>query len=149
MINYNKTREIGISILRRWILIFLVGEIVFFSIVGTNYLSLKNLQNILVASTTVLLLATGETFVIITGGIDLSIGFMVGFSSVVSAKVMVDLWTAGFSQSLAITIGILAALLLGLIPGFINGFLVAKLRVPPFIATFGMYGIAWICRDYL
>ena len=90
MINYNKTREIGINILRRWILIFLVGEIVFFGIVGTNYLSLKNLQNILVASTTVLLLATGETFVIITGGIDLSIGFMVGFSSVVSAKVMVD-----------------------------------------------------------
>jgi len=121
MINYNKTREIGINILRRWILIFLVGEIVFFSIVGTNYFSLKNLQNILVASTTVLLLATGETFVIITGGIDLSIGFMVGFSSVVSAKVMVDLW----------------------IPGFINGFLVAKLRVPPFIATFGMYGIAY------
>ncbi|GAF72918.1 unnamed protein product, partial [marine sediment metagenome] len=47
MINYNKTREIGINILRRWILIFLVGEIVFFGIVGTNYLSLKNLQNIL------------------------------------------------------------------------------------------------------
>jgi len=143
MINYDKTKEIGINILRRWILIFLVGEIVFFSIVGTNYFSLNNLQNILVASTTVLLLATGETFVIITGGIDLSIGFMVGFSSVVSAKVMVDLEAAGFSQPLAITIGILAALLLGLIPGFINGFLVAQLKVPPFIATFGMYGIAY------
>lgn len=143
MINYDKTREIGFSILRRWILIFIVGEIVFFSIVGTNYFSLKNLQNILVASTTVLLLATGETFVIITGGIDLSVGFMVGFSSVVSAKVMVDLWVAGFSQPLAITIGILTALFLGLIPGFINGFLVAKLKVPPFIATFGMYGIAY------
>jgi ribose transport system permease protein len=143
MINYNKTSEIGIRILRRWTLIFLVGEIIFFSIAGTNYFSLKNLQNILVASTIVLLLATGETFVIITGGIDLSVGFMVGFSSVVSAKVMVDLEAAGFSQSLAITMGILAALLLGLIPGFINGFLVAKLRVPPFIATFGMYGIAY------
>lgn len=143
MINYNRTSEIGIRILRRWTLIFLVGEIIFFSIAGTNYFSLKNLQNILVASTIVLLLATGQTFVIITGGIDLSVGFMVGFSSVVSAKVMVDLEAAGFSQPLAITMGILAALLLGLIPGFINGFLVAKLRVPPFIATFGMYGIAY------
>lgn len=143
MINYHKPKKIGISILRRWTLIFLLGEILFFGLVGTNYISLNNLQDILVASTTVLLLATGETFVIITGGIDLSIGFMVGFSSVICAKVMVNLETAGFSQIAAISIGVLAALLLGLIPGFINGFLVAKLRVPSFIATFGMYGIAY------
>lgn len=143
MINYDKPKKIGISILRKWIFIFLVGEIIFFSVVGTNYFSLNNIQNILLSSTTVLLLATGETFVIITGGIDLSVGFMVGFSSVVCAKIMINLEAAGFSQLLAITIGILAALLLGLIPGFINGFLVAKLRVPSFIATFGMYGIAY------
>jgi ribose/xylose/arabinose/galactoside ABC-type transport system permease subunit len=143
MINYDQPKKIGISILRKWIYIFLVGEIIFFSVVGTNYFSLNNIQNILLSATTVLLLATGETFVIITGGIDLSVGFMVGFSSVVCAKTMVNLEAAGFSQLLAITIGILAALLLGLIPGFINGFLVAKLKVPPFIATFGMYGIAY------
>jgi len=143
MINYDKPKKMGISILRKWIFIFLVGEIIYFSIVGTNYFSLKNIQDILLSATTVLLLATGETFVIITGGIDLSVGFMVGFSSVVCAKIMVNLEAVGFSQLLAITIGILAALLLGLIPGFINGFLVAKLKVPPFIATFGMYGIAY------
>src|SRR4030042_6349306 len=112
MINYDKPKTIGISILRKWIFIFLVGEIIFFSVVGTNYFSLNNIQNILLSSTTVLLLATGETFVIITGGIDLSVGFMVGFSSVVCAKIMVNLEAAGFSQLLAITIGILAALLL-------------------------------------
>jgi ribose transport system permease protein len=137
------TRNIYINIFRRWTLFFLAVEIVFFSIVGTNFFSLYNLQNILLASTTVLLLATGETFVIITGGIDLSVGFMVGFSSVISAKVMVELEAAGFSQALAISSGILAALVLGLIPGWVNGVLVARLRVPPFIATFGMYGIAY------
>jgi len=143
MINYDQSKKMGTSILRKWIYIFLVGEIIYFSVVGTNYFSLKNIQDILLSATTVLLLATGETFVIITGGIDLSVGFMVGFSSVVCAKIMVNLEAAGFSQLLAITLGILGALLLGLIPGFINGFLVAKLKVPPFIATFGMYGIAY------
>ncbi len=136
-------REILVVLVKRWILIFLAIELVFFAIFGTNYLSLKNLQNILLTSTIVLLLATGQTFVIITGGIDLSIGFMVGFSGVICAKVMVALQAAGISQSVAVSSGIAAALVLGLLPGLINGLLVARLRVPPFIATFGMYGIAY------
>jgi ribose transport system permease protein len=136
-------RNLFVSILSRWIFFFLAAEIVFFSLAGTNYLSVKNLQNTVLASTTVLLLATGQTFVIITGGIDLSVGFMVGFSSVICAKVMVELEAAGLSQPMAITSGILAALILGLLPGLVNGLLVARLRVPPFIATFGMYGIAY------
>ena len=143
MIKPNQFQDTKIKLLRRWTLIFLVGEVLYFSLVGTNYFSLKNIQEIFLASTTVLLLATGETFVIVTGGIDLSVGFMVGFSSVVSAKVMVTLWGMGFPQSVAILSGIILALLVGLIPGFINGFLVARLRVPSFIATFGMYGIAY------
>jgi len=128
---------------RYWALIFLGLEIVYFSFAGTNYFSLLNLQNILVASTTVMLLAIGETFVIISGGIDLSVGFVVGFSGVICAKTMVTLQARGVSQAISIPTGILLALLLGLIPGFVNGVLVAKLRVPPFLATFGMYGITY------
>jgi len=143
MTENQKARNIYLSLIRRWIFFFLAAEIIFFSVVGTNYFSLNNLQNILLASTTVLLLATGETFVIITGGIDLSVGFVVGLSSVICAKVMVELEAAGFSQALAISSGILTALLLGLIPGLVNGLLVARFRVPPFVATFGMYGIAY------
>ncbi len=143
MMDNKNLRKILIGIAGRWILIFLALEIIFFSIFGTNYFSLRNLQNILLASTTVALLATGETFVIITGGIDLSVGFMVGFSGVICAKVMVTLQAAGASQAVAISSGIIAALLLGLLPGLVNGLLVAKLRVPPFIATFGMLGIAY------
>lgn len=128
---------------RNWTLIFLCAEIIVFSIIGTGYFSLLNFQNILVASTTVMLLAIGETFVIISGGIDLSVGFVVGFTGVICAKIMVTLQAAGVSQAVSIPVGVIAALVLGLIPGLVNGLLVAKLRVPPFLATFGMYGIAY------
>ena len=136
-------RNVLIQIGRNWALLFLCLQIIYFSLVGTGYFSLKNFQNILVASTTVMLLGIGETFVIITGGIDLSVGFIVGFSGVICAKIMVALHAAGALQAIAIPAGVFFALLLGLIPGFVNGYLVAKLRVPPFIATFGMYGIAY------
>ncbi|GAH68489.1 unnamed protein product, partial [marine sediment metagenome] len=89
-----------------------------------------------------LLLAAGETFVIISGGIDLSIGFVMGFVCISSSIIMRDLNAAGYSPIISMMTGSLIGLLLGLIPGFINGFFVAKLRVPPFIATLGMWGIA-------
>ena len=136
-------RDMLVRIGKHWALLFLCLEIIYFSIAGTGYFSLQNFQNILVASTTVMLLAVGETFVIITGGIDLSVGFIVGFAGVICAKIMVTLQAAGVSQAVSIPTGIFVALLLGLIPGLVNGLLVAKLRVPPFIATFGMYGIAY------
>jgi len=142
-------RDSLVLIGQNWALIFLCLEIIYFSFVGTRYFSLQNFQNILVASTTVVLLAIGETFVIISGGIDLSVGFMVGFSGVICAKIMVTLQAAGVSQAVSIPVGIIAALVLGLIPGLVNGLMVAKLRVPPFIATFGMYGIAYGCAEII
>ena len=143
MTKQRQSRDFLVVVGRNWALIFLCVEIIIFSIISTGYFSLENFQNILSASTTVLLLAIGETFVIITGGIDLSVGFVVGFTGVICAKIMVTLQTQGVSQAVSIPIGIIAALVLGLIPGLVNGVLVAKLRVPPFIATFGMYGIAY------
>ncbi len=128
---------------RKWAFIFLFLEFIFFSIQGTGYLSIENIQNILVASTTIMLLATGQTFVIITGGIDLSGGFVIGFTGVICAKVMVILQAAGHPQIISIPLAIIIACSLGLIPGMVNGFLVSKWKVPPFIATFGMYGIAY------
>ncbi len=137
------TLNLLIRIGRNWAVLFLLLEVGFFSLTGTGYFSLRNFQNILVASTTVMLLATGQTFVIITGGIDLSVGFIVGFSGVICAKTMVDLDAAGASQFLSIPIGIAVALIFGFVPGLVNGLLVAKLKVPAFIATFGMYGVAY------
>ncbi|PID59126.1 hypothetical protein CSB45_01605 [candidate division KSB3 bacterium] len=145
MNSYNSLnrRDVLVHVGRNWALIFLCLEISYFSFAGTGYFSLQNFQNILVASTTVMLLAIGETFVIITGGIDLSVGFIVGFAGVICAKIMVTLQAAGISQAVSIPAGILIAVSLGLIPGLVNGLLVAKMNVPPFIATFGMYGIAY------
>jgi ribose/xylose/arabinose/galactoside ABC-type transport system permease subunit len=131
-------------IARNWALIFLLVLLIFFSIFGKNFFSLRNFNNILIAATTMLLLATGETFVIVSGGIDLSVGFVMGFVAVSSASVMERLYLrgAGYSEWFCILVGCVAGLLLGLIPGLVNGLLIAKFRVPPFIATLGMYGIA-------
>lgn len=127
---------------RNWAFIFLTFMLILFSFLGKNFFSLKNFNNIILGVSSLLLLASGETFVIISGGIDLSIGFVMGFVCVSSSIIMRDLNAAGYSPIISMMTGSLIGLLLGLIPGFINGFLVAKLRVPPFIATLGMWGIA-------
>jgi len=126
----------------RWSAVFLILLILVFGLVGKNFFAFKNFSNILYYSTIYLLLAAGETFVIITGGIDLSVGFIMGLVMVVSAIVMRDLHAAGVAPALSMVAGSAAGLVVGVIPGFINGLLVARLRVPPFIATLGMYGIA-------
>ena len=137
---------------RNWALLFLLLETVAFIVLGSRFYSLENLQNILVACTWVLLLGVGETFVIITGGIDLSVGFVMGFSTVICAKFIVLLHGLGLPMPVSLVVGALICLAVGLIPGFVNGLLVARLKVPPFLATFGMYGIAYgvaeiICRN--
>lgn len=124
-----------------WPWFFLIVLVVYFSATGTGFLTIRNFGNILVTSTLVLLMATGQTFVIITGGIDLSIGYTVGLASVISATVMRNLANGGSDPTLAIGIGVMAGLGAAIIPGFVNGVLIARVRIPPFIATLGMWGI--------
>ncbi len=126
---------------RRWAILFLIIEFIFFSFMGRGFLSLNGLQIILFFGTAIFLLGIAETFVIITGGIDLSVGFVMGFASIVSAKLIVVFTSQGISPGASILISIIITMLIGLIPGFINGTLVARLKVPPFIATFSMLGI--------
>ncbi|MBK8025820.1 MAG: ABC transporter permease [Chloroflexi bacterium] len=124
-----------------WAYLFLLAMVIFFSVTGTGFFSLNNFSNILVTSTLVALMAIGQTYVIITSGIDLSIGWTVGLASVVSARTMRDLVNGGTDLAPAIAIGVIIALLAALIPGLINGVLIARVRIPPFIATLGMFGI--------
>jgi ribose transport system permease protein len=126
---------------RFWSYLFLLGMIIFFSLTGQGFFSVRNFSSVLVTSTLVILMGIGQTFVIITGGIDLSIGWIVGLASVVCARVMRDLGNSGTGIELAISAGVLAGILVALIPGLINGVLVARIKVPPFIATLGMFGI--------
>ncbi len=126
---------------RQWAVIFLFTELVFFSLMARGFLTLNAFQIIFFYGTAVFLLATAELFVIITGGIDLSVGYVMGLATIVSAKLIVAFTNSGMNSLLSIILGIIITLIIGLIPGIINGFLVARLKVPPFIATFSMLGI--------
>ena len=140
LVAQRKRNALG-TIGRNWVLVFLVLEFGYFAILTRGFASLNIVQMILFYGTEVFLLATAELFVIITGGIDLSVGYVLGFATVISSKLMVVFASRGLSPLGAIVTSILITLCIGLIPGFVNGMLVAKLRVPPFIATFSMLGV--------
>lgn len=134
---------------RVWAWVFLFILIVFFTIsisVATggevNFLTLRNSQNILVAITPVLLMGLGQTFVIISSGIDLSVGWVMGLASVTSALVIRGMVGNGTPEPWAILIGFAVGVLVAMIPGFINGIIIAKLHVPSFIVTLGMSFVA-------
>ncbi|MFW6139704.1 MAG: hypothetical protein ACOC7U_11110, partial [Spirochaetota bacterium] len=85
---YHNYPKLVVITAKNWALIFLFFLVLIFSFTGKGFLSVPNIQNIIHMSTIFFLLAAAETYVIITGGIDLSVGFVMGFSSVFSAKVM-------------------------------------------------------------
>jgi ribose transport system permease protein len=135
-------RPRAVSVLaKNWALFFLLLLVIVFSFTGRGFFSLTNFQNILYLATIFLLLSAAETFVIITGGIDLSVGFVMGLSSVLSAKVMQVLHAATVPQPASMLVGSLVGICIGLIPGLVSGTLIARFNVPPFIATLGMWGI--------
>src|SRR6202047_100323 len=108
---------------------------------GTFVFNPLNVKSIALFTVTPLLLGLGQTFVIISGGIDLSVGFTMGLSAVVTAHVFN--WASQFgSPVLSLVLAVLSGLGIAVVPGVINGLLIADLRVPPFIGTLGMYGVA-------
>lgn len=123
-----------------WILGVLIVIVVMFSIAaGDKFLSAGNFslisQNIAVWA----VLGVGMTFVIITSGIDLSIGSVLVFASVVAAKVMAAHGGDGWGTA---SLGILAAVASGVAWGAVNGFLVARARIPALIVTLGSLSVA-------
>ena len=109
--------------------------IIFFSIWSPYFFNFDNFDNILIATSVVAVLALGETFVIVTGGIDLSIGTVMTVSSVMCATAVVN-W--GLPVPVAMVVGVAMGGLMGLI----NGVLIARMKLPPFIATLGMLNVA-------
>ncbi|HTP57618.1 MAG TPA: ABC transporter permease, partial [Spirochaetia bacterium] len=127
---------------RNWSFFFLILTVVVFSFTGRNFFALNNFQNIIHLGTTALLLACAETFVIITGGIDLSVGFVMGLSAVSASSTMQVLYGAHWSAPASILVGIGVGLVSALACGLAAGILVSRYKVPPFIATLGTQGIA-------
>ena len=101
------------------------------------FLTVANLLNVLRQASLIFLIASGLTLVILTAGLDLSIGANLGLSACVTA--------AAIKASGSIPVGIAAGLCCGLFIGVLNGLLITMLKLPPFIATYGMlwmvYGI--------
>lgn len=106
----------------------------FFTILSTHFFTVSNLLNVAQQSAIIAVISVGMTFVIITAGIDLSVGSVLAFSGVVMASAL----QAGLPVPVAILIGFLA----GFGCGVVNGVLITYGNLPPFIATLGMMSIA-------
>src|SRR5580765_2975909 len=99
-----------------------------------KYLSPQNLRTVLAQTVIVAIGAIGMTLIIISGGIDLSVGSAIALTGVIAALGL----NAGLSPAIAVAAGILVGGLVGLV----NGLVITRLRVVPFIATLGMLGVA-------
>ncbi|OZQ69075.1 ribose ABC transporter permease [Paenibacillus sp. VTT E-133280] len=106
----------------------LIILVIVFSVASSNFFQFSNLVGILVSTAVIGVLALGATFVIITGGIDLALGTVMTFSSVM-VGVFITFW------GLPVPLGIVGGILAGALCGFISGLMVAKMNIPPFIAT--------------
>jgi ribose transport system permease protein len=113
----------------------LIMLIAFFAVASPHFLSWSNAQGIFLATSVTGILAMGVTFVIITGGIDLSVGTVMTFAAVMTGVFVTNL---GIPWPIAVLLGIISGTLMGLI----NGVLVARFNLPPFIATLGMLNVA-------
>jgi ribose transport system permease protein len=113
----------------------LIALFVVFSLASPNFLQFDNMVGILLATSVNGVLALGVTFVIITGGIDLSVGTVMTLSAVMTG-VFITVW------HLPLPLGMLAGLMTGGLAGFVSGTVIARMKIPPFIATLGMLNIA-------
>ncbi|HEX4297035.1 MAG TPA: ABC transporter permease [Devosia sp.] len=136
-------RRLLLLLSQLWAWAFLAVMILFFVATvpllsgGISFLTIRNSQNILVAIVPVLLLGLGQTFVIISAGIDLSVGWVMSLASVLSALALRNSFNAGAPLPLAVLLGFLAAVGGSGVVGAANGVIIAKLKVPAFIVTLG------------
>jgi inositol transport system permease protein len=128
------------------IVIVLILMIIGLSIAQPAFLSSTNIFNVLTQSAIFGIMALGLTFVIISKGIDLSVGSVLAFAGVVSASLAQAANATGkyFPNlvEMPVIVPILAALLIGGLSGAVSGLLIAKTRIPAFIATLGMMTVA-------
>ncbi|GHU61409.1 ribose ABC transporter permease [Clostridia bacterium] len=115
------------------VIIAFVGMFIIFSFIAPNFLTLKNIVNIFLYSTVIGVCATGMTLVIISGGLDISVGSIVALSGMVAG-----LTIAGTGS---VPLGIMLALLTGLACGALNGVLITRFKIVPIIATLATMSI--------
>jgi len=120
---------------REWVLLLaLLIECLFFGVTGSNFLSIANAFEVMRLSAEIGLLSLALTPIVITGGIDLSVGSMMGLSAVVLGALWRDV-------HLAIPLAVALTLLVGLLGGALNALLIARWGLPPLIVTLGAYSL--------
>ena len=124
---YKKNNSLKELLIKYKSLLGLVLLIAVVSILNPAFLSAKNIMNILRQTSVNAVIAAGMTFVILTGGIDLSVGSILGISGAVCASLLVS------GQN--VVVAVISALVVGAIVGFLNGFIISKGKLQPFIAT--------------
>jgi fructose transport system permease protein len=115
-------------------IILVISVLVFGLVTGGKFFGALNLSLILTQVTLIALLGTAQTLVIVTAGIDLSVGAIMVLSSIIMGKLAVD-------YGVPVPIAFAAGILTGTACGFFNGILITKLRLPPFIVTLGTWSI--------
>lgn len=135
--------SISMLLLQGRTIIVLAVLLIVFSIYTPNFLETTTMILIAKHSSLIILMAIGMTLVIISGGIDLSIGSVVGLSGIIAGSLIKEGLTIGsYTIYFHVSIVVLIALAVGLLVGALNGLLISKLNVPPFIATLGTMYIA-------
>tara|TARA_B100000614_G_scaffold134542_1_gene119685 strand:+ start:753 stop:1697 length:945 start_codon:yes stop_codon:yes gene_type:complete len=128
------TFDLG-ALFRRFGLLIAIAVLVFgLALLSPQFLAVQNVLNLLLQATVNAIIAAGMTLVILTAGIDLSVGSVLALTAVITADVL----QAGVPVVLAVVIGLGA----GAVTGLVNGLLITLGRIPPFIATLGMMTLA-------
>ena len=135
--------QVALWLLRGRTLIVLVLLIIVFSVISSDYLTQSNLISMTKHVSVNAILAIGVTFVILTGGIDLSVGSIAGFSSMVAGSLLYKgVPMFGGTLWFSVLIVILISIAVGAGVGALNGLIITRFRVAPFIATLGMLYVA-------
>jgi ribose/xylose/arabinose/galactoside ABC-type transport system permease subunit len=126
------------------IVIAFVVEIVVFSALSDHFFSVGNLSNVTLQTSVLAITAAGMTFVILTAGIDLSVGSLVAVCGVVCSLLLKIELTVG----MALVLGVSGGLAVGMLSGLLSGVFIARFSITPFIATLAMMTI-WRGVAYL
>ena len=137
---HRSSKRIGFMLL---LPIIIVAMELIVSLIEPRVLSSHNLVNVLAQSSYLLLFASAQTIVILTGGFDLSLGMAVSVNSVAVALVTTALAGTGVLPWLLVVVGIVACVVVGLLVGTFNGFFVSRLGINPFIVTLGSLNICY------
>ena len=135
------SRDVLAGLVTYWTVAALALLLIVFAFVSDNFYTEANFEATSLYATGVLTLALGQSFAIFSGGIDLSVGGVLAFSSMAAALTMRGMIGGGYDAGWAVPCGVGAGVLAGAAIGCITGLLITRLNLAPFIVTLGMLGV--------